>query len=69
MDISKQHLIDDIKYFEDEENMQLHLRDGCEKYSDDYNYHQKAFGTYCRARIRAENELKQTSKGESIGFG
>lgn len=51
MNINKQHLIGDIKYFEDQENLQIMLRDGCDKSSGDYKYHQETLETYLRAQI------------------
>lgn len=69
LDINKIHLKDAAEYFAEQEDLQVSLRDGCEKYSDDYNYHQKVFGIYCRARIQTENDLEKLSRGERIGFG
>ncbi len=65
MNIKKQ-LEKDVKYLSEEEDFQLLLRDGCEKYSEDYNYHQNVFGIMCRARIRAEREIISLGKGEAI---
>ena len=62
MDINKQHLIDDIKYFEEQENFQIMLRDSCEKGSVDYTMHQKSFETYFRAHTAFRLLLDKANK-------
>jgi len=68
MEIGK-HLEADIKYFEEQEELFLTLRDSNQKYSEDYNYYQRLFGIHYRARIRAQREYTRFNRGEATGFG
>lgn len=65
----EQELDELIKFLTDEEDMHLALRDGCVKYSDDYNFEQKMFSNFFKTRVVLEAKKRQMSKGEAIGHG
>ena len=57
-----QQLKDDVELLAEEELLQGALRDGCKKHGDDWNYHQKMFGVFYRARLRTEIALEQVER-------
>ena len=63
MNISEQHLAEDVEYFKEQEDLHIQLRDGCDKESDDYNYHQKSSQSYYRAAATFEILLEEAKKG------
>lgn len=58
-----------IEWLCEEEDMQLALRDSCEKYSKDWQFHQKLFSYYYKCRVIMERHRASLNKGEAIGFG
>jgi len=57
----------DIDYLTEQENENLALANAQEKHSEDYNYYQKLFGIYFRARILTTRALEDAQKGEARG--
>lgn len=60
-----------IEYVGKEEETWMAMRDGCEKYSDDYNHDQRMFATYFRIRCILEDRKREIEKRKvvPIGFG
>lgn len=65
----EQELDELIQFLTDEEDLHLAMRDGCKKYSDEYNFEQKMFSNFFKTRVILEDKKRRIKKSVAIGHG